>query len=182
MSNLDRLNIQVGKNNETIITIYPDADKTPRELRVLILGTVANLLGIDINEALRKVTTPELTASSIGEIVDAHGCRYAIPSEINTLAKSGKAGWVTLCESHVGEKNKTEATQLASEVKAKFSNMFGSSFEGYLAIGIAKSFQKLIDLKFISYDEYNPDPNNPGWKRRRYWVELEQAKKLKKIG
>ncbi|MEM3697533.1 MAG: hypothetical protein QXQ94_08570 [Candidatus Bathyarchaeia archaeon] len=182
MANLDRLNIQVGKNNETIITIYPDADKTPRELRILTLDTVARLLGIDISEALRKVMTPELTASSIGEIVDANGCRYAVPSEINSLAKSGQAGWVTLCENHIGERNKTEANQLASEVKAKFSNIFGSTFEGYLSVGIAKSFQKLIDLKFISYDEYNPDPNNPGWIRRRYWVEPEQAQKMKKIG
>lgn len=148
---------------------------------MLVLGTVANLLGVDIDEALRKATTLEHVTTSLGEIIDANGWRYAIPSEIIALAQSGQAGWVTLCVHHVGEKNRVEAGQLAKEVKAKFSNIFSSRFEGYLAIGMAKSFQKLIDLKFISYEQYNPDPNNPGWKRRRYWVEPEQAKNLKQI-
>jgi hypothetical protein len=174
--NSNMINLQIGKNNEIIITIAPEANKVPRQLREKIVKVVADALAVDIE------IISQASVSLLGEIVDANGWRYAIPAQITKMAKSGQAGWITLCENHVGYENKVEITSLASEVKAKFSNIFGSTFEGSLAIGIAKSFQKLIDLNFISYEEYNPDPNNPKWKRRRYWVTPQQAKNLQRIG
>jgi hypothetical protein len=181
MLNSDRLKITVGQNNETVITIQPDADKAPRQIRAYIVKTVADLLGIEFKEVLTEETL-QSSAPTLGEIIDANGSRYVIPSEMTRLAKSGQAGWVILCESHVGHGKAVEATQLAREVKAKFSNLFGQETDGSVATGTAKSFQKLIDMKFVSYEEYNPDPSNQDWKRRRYWVEPEQAKKLKRMG
>jgi len=179
--NSDRLKISVGQNNETVITIQRDAEKVPRQIRTQVVKTVADLLGIEFKEVLTE-ESPQLSVPTLGEIVDANGWRYVIPSEMTRLAVSGQAGWVLLCENHIGHSKGIEATQLATEVKAKFSNLFGQKSDGSLATGTAKSFQKLIDIKFVSYEEFNPDPSNQDWNRRRYWVEPEQAKKLKRIG